>query len=96
MKGLYKKVFTIILTISVLAILFALPGFAETQDELKAKFVTRASWSEWINGANGQTGFSEFLANVEQIKVESVYNRVEYEMSVRGMKFNSESSGSTP
>ena len=92
MKELRKKVSTIIFTILVLAVLFALPGFAETQDELKAKFVTRASWSEWVNGVNGQTGFSALLESMEQKKVESVYNRVEYEMSIRGMKLRTEES----
>lgn len=96
MKELYRKVLTIILAITVMAILFALPGFAETQDELKDRFVTRASWSEWIHSNCGLSeatdtshhpiGMSEYLEGIESVKFRSIYSRVGTEMSLRGMK----------
>lgn len=99
MKELYRKVLTIILAISVMAILFALPGFAETQEELKDRFVTRASWSEWIHSncgvpeatdtSNRPIGMSEYLEGIESAKFRSIYSRVGTEMSLRGMKLQS-------
>ena len=92
MKSLTKKVLIIILSVVIMGLIAAIPGFAETQDELKQIFVTREEFNLWIRGDATSTGISEILANLEVKMQESVQSRVKYEMSIREIKDNAESS----
>ena len=96
MKSLTKKVLIIILSILIMGLIAAIPGFAETQEELKQIFVTRDEINAWIYGSSDAvssvTGISEVLANLEVKMQESVQSKVKYEMSIREIKDNAESS----
>jgi spore coat polysaccharide biosynthesis predicted glycosyltransferase SpsG len=48
MKNLTKKVLIIIASVIVMGLMAAIPGFAETQEELKQIFVTRDEINLWI------------------------------------------------
>lgn len=76
--------------------LTAIPGFAETQEELKRIFVTREEINLWINGDATSTGMSEILANMEVNMQQQVQSRVKYEMSIRGIKDNAETTTASP
>ena len=90
MKSLTKKVLIIILSVLIMGALAAIPGFAETQEELQKIFVTRDEINLWINGDVTSTGMSEILANMEVNMQQQVQSRVKYEMSIRGIKDNAE------
>lgn len=92
MKSITKKVLIIILSVLIMGALAAIPGFAETQEELKQIFVTRDEINLWINGDATSTGMSEILANLEVNMQQQVQSRVKYEMSIRGIKDNAETS----
>lgn len=92
MKSITKKVLIIILSVLIMGALAAIPGFAETQEELKQIFVTREEINLWINGDATSTGMSEILANLEVNMQQQVQSRVKYEMSIRGIKDNAETS----
>ena len=95
MNSLTKKVLIIILSVLIMGALTAIPGFAETQEELKQIFVTRDEINLWINGDATSTGMSELLANMEVSMQQQVQSRVKYEMSIRGIKDNAETSATT-
>lgn len=95
MKSLTKKVLIIILSILIMGAIAAIPGFAETQEELKQIFVTRDEVNLWINGDATSTGISEILANMEINMQQQVQSRVKYEMSIRQIKDNAETTTTT-
>ena len=95
MKSLTKKVLIIILSILIMGAIAAIPGFAETQEELKQIFVTRDEVNLWINGDATSTGISEILANMELNMQQQVQSRVKYEMSIRQIKDNAETTTTT-
>ena len=85
----------------ILGTIFAIPMFAETQDELKQIFVTREEWDKWINvdgiTLGGTTmGMSEYLRNMENKQQVRVQEIVKNEFIKRGLKVPTESSGTTP
>ena len=90
MKNLTKKVLIIIASVIVMGLIAAIPGFAETQEELKQIFVTRDEINLWINGSGTSTGISEVLANLEVNMQQQVQSRVKEEMSKRGIKDKAE------
>ena len=90
MKNLTKKVLIIITIVLIMGLIAAIPGFAETQEELKQIFVTRDEVNFWINGSGDSTGISEVLANLEINMQEQVQARVKIEMSIRGIKDKTE------
>lgn len=92
MNGLTKKVLIIIALVLLMGLIAAMPGFAETQDELKAIFVTREEVNLWINGSGNSTGISEALASLEQKMQEEVQSKVKAEIKKRGIKDNAETS----
>ena len=96
MSGLTKKVLIIIALVLALGIIAAMPGFAETQDELKAIFVTREEVNLWINGSGTSTGISEALASLEQKMQEQVQSKVKEEIKKRGIKDNAETTVVSP
>lgn len=95
MNNLTKKVLVIIAIVLVMGIIAALPGFAETQEELKQIFVTREEINLWINGSGSSTGISEVLASLEQNMQQQVQSKVKEEMKKRGIKDNAETSASS-
>lgn len=92
MKNLTKKVLIIIVSVILMGLMAAIPGFAETQEELKQIFVTRDEINLWINGDGTATGISEVLANLEVNMQEQVQAKVKIEMSKRGIKDKTETS----
>ena len=92
MKSISKKVLIIVLSILIMGLIAAIPGFAETQEELKSIFVTREEVDVWINGNGASTGISEVLANLEINMQEQVQAKVKVEMSRRGIKDAAETS----
>lgn len=78
-----------------MGLISAIPGFAETQEELKQIFVTRDEINLWINGDATSTGMSEILANLEINMQQQVQSRVKYEMSIREIKDKTESTAAT-
>ncbi len=90
MKSLTKKVLIIIASIIIMGLISAIPGFAETQEELKQIFVTRDEINLWINGSGSSTGISEVLANLEVNMQQQVQSKVKVEMSKRGIKDKTE------
>lgn len=90
MKSLTKKVLIIILSVIIMGLIAAIPGFAETQEELKQIFVTRDEINLWINGSGSSTGISEILANLEVNMQQQVQSKVKIEMSRRGIKDKTE------
>ena len=96
MKSLTKKVLIIILSVLIMGALAAIPGFAETQEELKQIFVTRDEVNLWINGNGSQTGISEVLANLEVNMQQQVQSKVKREMSKRGIKDKAETTTTAP
>lgn len=82
----------IIASVIFIGLVAAIPGFAETQEELKQIFVTRDEINLWINGNGTATGISEVLANLEVNMQEQVQSRVKIEMSKRGIKDKTETS----
>ena len=95
MKSLTKKVLIIIASVILMGLISAIPGFAETQEELKQIFVTRDEINLWINGDATSTGMSEILANLEINMQQQVQSRVKYEMSIREIKDKTESTAAT-
>ena len=97
MKKLHKKILIILSIVLALGIFAALPGFAETQEELKKIFVTRDEFNEWINGKTDavgntiETGISEVLKDLEIVMQQSVQSKVKVEMSKRNIKESSSS-----
>lgn len=87
---LWKKVLIIIAIVLAMGIIAAMPGFAETQDELKQRFVTREEINLWINGSGESTGISEVLASMEINMQQKVQEKVKVEMKKRGIKDNAE------
>ena len=92
MKNLTKKVLIMIVSVILMGLMAAIPGFAETQEELKQIFVTRDEINLWINGDGTATGISEVLANLEVNMQEQVQAKVKIEMSKRGIKDKTETS----
>ena len=92
MTNLTKKVLIIIAIVMIMGLIAAIPGFAETQDELRQIFVTRDEVNFWINGSGTATGISEVLANLEIGLQEQVQSKVKVEMSKRGINDKAESS----
>lgn len=90
MKSLTKKVLIIIVSVIIMGLIAAIPGFAETQEELKQIFVTRDEINLWINGSGSSTGISEILANLEVNMQQQVQSKVKIEMSRRGIKDKTE------
>ncbi|MBR4313547.1 MAG: hypothetical protein IKP66_01400 [Lachnospiraceae bacterium] len=90
MKSLTKKVLIIIASVIIMGLISAIPGFAETQEELKQIFVTRDEINLWINGSGSSTGISEVLANLEVNMQQQVQSKVKIEMSKRGIKDKTE------
>ncbi len=90
MKSLTKKVLIIIASVILMGLISAIPGFAETQEELKQIFVTRDEINLWINGSGSSTGISEVLANLEVNMQQQVQSKVKVEMSKRGIKDKTE------
>ena len=90
MKSLTKKVLIIIASVIIMGLISAIPGFAETQEELKQIFVTRDEINLWINGSGSSTGISEVLANLEVNMQQQVQSKVKVEMSKRGIKDKTE------
>jgi len=86
MKELTKKVLVMIAVVILLGIIAAIPGFAETQEELKQIFVTRQEVYIWLNGSGAQTGIRSVLESLEMKMQETVQSKVKIEMSIRGIK----------
>ncbi|MBQ2205479.1 MAG: hypothetical protein II411_06275 [Lachnospiraceae bacterium] len=86
MKELTKKVLVMIAVVILLGIIAAIPGFAETQEELKQIFVTRQEVDIWLNGSGAQTGIRSVLESLEMKMQETVQSKVKIEMSIRGIK----------
>lgn len=91
MSKLTKKVLIIIASVIVMGLIAAIPGFAETQEELKQIFVTRDEINVWINGSGASTGISQVLASLELNMQQQVQSKVKIEMSRRGIKDKAES-----
>ena len=102
MNKISSKILIILGLVLILGIIFAIPLFAETQDELKQIFVTREEWDKWINvdgysDATSVVGMSEYLKNVEINNQSRVQEMVKVEFIKRGLKVPTESSDtSTP
>lgn len=92
MKSFKLKTYTIVGLVSVLGLIFALPGFAETQDELKKIFLTREEFEKWAHGDADVTGFSEYLETLEIKKQEEIQSIVHIEMSKRELNTPTEES----
>ena len=86
MKELTKKVLVMIAVVILLGIIAVIPGFAETQEELKQIFVTRQEVDIWLNGSGAQTGIRSVLESLEMKMQETVQSKVKIEMSIRGIK----------
>ena len=74
-----------------MGIIFAIPMFAETQDELKQIFVTREEWDKWLNvdgysDATSVMGMSVYLDRIENINQVRVQTKVLEEYLRRGLK----------
>ena len=100
MNNLTRKILIIVSMVLILGTIFAIPLFAETQDELKQIFVTREEWNKWINvdGYSDATlvvGMSEYLNDMENRQQVRVQEMVEYEFKKRGLKVPTEESSST-
>ena len=85
----------------ILGTIFAIPMFAETQDELKQIFVTREEWDKWINvdgiTLGGTTmGMSEYLNRMEVDAQSRVQVKTNEEYLRRGLKIPTEESSTTP
>ena len=85
----------------ILGTIFAIPMFAETQDELKEIFVTREEWDKWINvdgysDATSVVGMSVYLKDIENLNQVRVQEMVKAEFIKRGLKVPTESSATTP
>ena len=81
----------------ILGIFFAIPLFAETQDELKQVFVTRDEWDKWLNvdgysDATSVVGMSVYLERIENLNQVKVQEMVKEEFIKRGLKVPTESS----
>ena len=102
MKSLTRKILIILSMVLMLGTFFAIPLFAETQDELKQIFVTREEWDKWINvdgysDASTVMGMSEYLNNMMEYKQQvRVQEMVENEFIKRGLKLPVEGSSITP
>ena len=86
MKELTKKVLVMIAVVILLGIIAVIPGFAETQEELKQICVTRQEVDIWLNGSGAQTGIRSVLESLEMKMQETVQSKVKIEMSIRGIK----------
>ena len=83
----------------ILGTIFAIPLFAETQDELKEIFVTREEWDKWINvdgysDATSVIGMSRYLESIENINQVRLQEMVKEEYIKRGLKIPTEESSS--
>ena len=90
MNDLTKKIVLIVTLVLIIGIISVMPGFAETQEELRQIFVTRDEVKLWINGSGASTGISEVLASLEVNMQEQVQSKVKEEMSKRGIKDKTE------
>ena len=84
----------------ILGTIFAIPLFAETQDELKQIFVTREEWNKWINvdgysDATSVMGMSEYLNRMEIDAQSKVQVKTNEEYLRRGLKLPTEESTTT-
>lgn len=100
MKSLKKTVVMIILSALVFGAITCIPGFAETQEELKNIFVTREEFFTWAYGTNAAgedvtTGMSEILRDLEENMMEKIKRTVENEMIKRGLTTPTEESESS-
>lgn len=84
-----KITISLIVIIISMAVLFAIPGFAETYDDLKEKFVTREEWNAWINGSGASTGISQVIKDMELNMQVEVQNKTKQAMIDRNMKLPS-------
>lgn len=84
-----KITISLIVVIVAMAVVFAIPGFAETYDELKDKFVTRQEWDTWINGSGASTGISQAIKDLEINMQVEVQNKTKQAMIDRNMKLPS-------
>ena len=101
MKSLTRKILIILSMVLILGTIFAIPMFAETQDELKQVFVTREEWDRWINvdgysDASTKIGMSRYLESIENINQVRVQEKVKAEYLRRGLKIPTEESSTTP
>ena len=81
MKGLSKKIIAIIACALLVGVIAALPGFAETQEQLKGVFVTRAEVGKWVKYASEKMEWAESMANWK------VWHECSVEMSKRDMRY---------
>ena len=99
MKSLTRKILIIVSMVLILGTIFAIPLFAETQDELKEIFVTREEWDRWINvdgysDATSVIGMSRYLESIENINQVRLQEMVKEEYIKRGLKIPTEESSS--
>ena len=86
-----RKFLIIVSMVLILGTIFAIPLFAETQDELKQVFVTREEWDKWINVDGitvggitmGMSVYLESIENINQVRLQSI---VQEEYLRRGLK----------
>lgn len=84
-----KITISLIVIIVTMAVVFVMPGFAETYDSLKEKFVTREEWDLWINGSGSSTGISEVIRDMEQKMQIEVQEKTKQAMIERDIKLPS-------
>ena len=101
MSKISRKLLIIVSMVLILGTIFAIPLFAETQDELKEIFVTREEWDKWINvdgysDASTKMGMSEYLDRIENLNQVRLQTKVLEEYLRRGLKLPTEESITTP
>ena len=101
MNKISRKILIILSLVLILGIVFAIPLFAETQDELKQIFVTREEWDKWINvdgiTLGGTTmGMSQYLNRMEVDAQSRVQVKTNEEYLRRGLKLPTDESTTTP
>ena len=101
MKSLTRKILIILSMVLILGTIFAIPMFAETQDELKQIFVTREEWDKWINVdgitvAGTAMGMRVYLNRIEVDAQSRVQDKVKQDYLRRGLKLPTEESTTTP
>lgn len=79
MKGLSKKIVAIVVCALIVGIIAILPGFAETQEQLKSVFVTRKDVGKWVKYAESKMEWAESIANWQ------IFYECSKEMSLRGV-----------
>lgn len=80
MKGLSKKLLAIVACVLIVGVVAILPGFAETQDQLKQVFVTRKDVGKWVKYAESKMEWAESVANWQ------IFVECSKEMSIRGVE----------